>query len=350
MHSRAGLLPVALFAMLAAVSHVWAAETVRVRDFAPNPGKLLMFKYVPDGLPTKSPLVVALHGCTQQAADFDDESGWTTLAEHFRFALLLPEQQQDNNSARCFNFFMDEHNRRGRGEAASIAAMVSTMMAQHDVDRSRVFITGLSAGGAMTAVMLAAYPDVFTAGAIIAGVPYGCASAGGSAFLRTQKFWFVWWYGEAGWAAYRCGIDRTPLPPLAPSTHSPDEWRRLLAEAGAPATTTAWPKVSIWHGSEDGTVHPANLQELVKQWTAAHGIDQVPDAQSPSSGPYRRREYKDMQGDTKVESFEIPGMRHAIPVDPGPGPNQCGKSGDYFAPTGVCAALLVARFWGLDRH
>jgi len=87
----------------------------------------------------------------------------------------------------------------------------------------------------------------------------------------------------------------------------------------------------------------------VKQWTAAHGIDQDADAQGPSSSPYRPREYKDTQGDTKVESFEIPGMGHAIPVDPGPGPNQCGKPGHYFAPTGACADLATLGARDLPR-
>lgn len=295
--------------------------------------------------------MVALHGCTQQATTFDDESGWTDLAERFQFALLLPEQQEANNSARCFNFFMEQHNRRGEGEAASIAAMVEAITVEHDLDVARTFVTGLSAGGAMTAVMLAAYPDVFNAGALIAGLPYGCASTTGSAWLDAQKSSFLWWYypqGEAVWAAYRCGIDRTPLPPPPPGRRSPEEWRALLAEAGGPPATTVWPRASIWHGSADGTVHPWNLDELVKQWTAAHGVDQVPDAESPSGAPYQKREYQDAEGETKVEAFEVPGLGHAMPIAPGSGRDQCGTPAEHFSAAGVCAASLIVEFWGLD--
>jgi len=161
------------FVLAAVVSAAHAAETVQVPSFAPNPGNLRMFKYVPDSLPAGARLVVALHGCTQSATKFDDESGWTELADHLGFALLLPEQQQANNERLCFNWYLADHNRRGQGEAASIVAMIDEMKTRHGIDPNRIFVTGLSAGGAMTAVMLAAYPDVFRAGAIIAAVLHG---------------------------------------------------------------------------------------------------------------------------------------------------------------------------------
>ena len=94
-----------------------AAETRQVPGFTPNPGDLLMFEHVPDGLPPRSPLVVALHGCTQSATEFGDDSGWAGLAERQRFALLLPQQREANNADLCFDWFRDNDNRRGRGEA-----------------------------------------------------------------------------------------------------------------------------------------------------------------------------------------------------------------------------------------
>ena len=251
------------------------AETRLVPGFSPNPGRLGMFAYVPDGLARGAPLVVALHGCTQGARDFDDESGWTELAGRFGFAVLLPEQSPANNSERCFSFFSAEHNRRGAGEAASIAAMVERMRAEHGSDPRRTFVTGLSAGGAMSAVMLAAYPDLFAAGAIIAGVPYGCASTGGRWHLAWQRLWWLMSYGEGAWAASRCGIDRTGYFRQRPVDLDPPAWGSRLGEAGAPAPA-AWPRVSLWQGSADRIVHPANLDELVEQWTSAHGIDAVP--------------------------------------------------------------------------
>src|ERR1035437_8613998 len=108
-----------------------------VTGFGSNPGALRMFEYVPaDPQPA---LVVVLHGRTQTAASYDFGAGWSTLAYRHGFVLLLPEQQPENNAKNCFNWFLAGDIERGRGEAMSI----------------RVFVTGLSAGGAMTSVMLA---------------------------------------------------------------------------------------------------------------------------------------------------------------------------------------------------
>src|SRR6185312_13986051 len=94
----------------------------------------------------------------------------------YGFALLLPEQQRTNNPNGCFNWFLPEHSRRDQGEALSIRQMIAKSVRDFGIDRQRIFVTGLSAGGAMTSIMLACYPDVFAGGAIIAGLPYGAAT------------------------------------------------------------------------------------------------------------------------------------------------------------------------------
>jgi pimeloyl-ACP methyl ester carboxylesterase len=129
--------------------------------FGSNPGALRMLKFVPRGLRGSSPLVVLLHGCGQTAHDIDHGSGWSTLANEIGFALLVPEQRRSNNAQRGFNWFQPSDTKRGRGEALSIRQMVNSMIEDHGLDRRRVYITGLSAGGAMTCALLAAYPDVF---------------------------------------------------------------------------------------------------------------------------------------------------------------------------------------------
>ncbi len=135
-----------------------------------------MFTYLPPDVSAPCALMVVLHGCTQNAASYDRGAGWSTLAERFGFALLLPEQQRTNNPNGCFNWFQTGDIERGHGEALSIRQMVSKMVSDHGIDPARVFVTGLSAGGAMTSVMLATYPEVFAGGAIIAGLPYGAAN------------------------------------------------------------------------------------------------------------------------------------------------------------------------------
>jgi poly(hydroxyalkanoate) depolymerase family esterase len=144
-------------------------------NFGNNPGALRMFVYVPTSLRTPLRLVAILHGCGQTAANYEKGTGWTDLAQLLGFAILAPEQTRSNNINGCFNWFNAADTSRNHGEAASIRAMIEWMIVHHPIDRTRVFITGLSAGGAMTAAMLAAYPDMFAGGAIIAGLPFGAA-------------------------------------------------------------------------------------------------------------------------------------------------------------------------------
>ena len=112
-----------------------------------NPGNLKMCTYVPDDLEASRPLVVALHGCTQQASDYDDETGWVKLADKHKFALLLPQQQQANNATKCFNWFEQGDIERDQGEALSIRQMIDKMIADEAADSENVYVTGLSAGG-----------------------------------------------------------------------------------------------------------------------------------------------------------------------------------------------------------
>jgi poly(hydroxyalkanoate) depolymerase family esterase/uncharacterized protein (TIGR02246 family) len=295
-----------------------AATLTEVAGFGSNPGSLRMFVHVPDGLQPSSPLVVALHGCTQSAAAYDDETGWTALADARGFALLLPQQEFSNNFLRCFNWFQLGDIARDRGEALSIRQMIDKMKTEHAIDPERVYITGLSAGGAMTAVMLAVYPEAFVGGAVIAGLPYRCA---------TNSF-------EAQFPCMNPGKDL-----------SPTQWGNLVRTAtnhGGP-----WPKVSIWHGSADPTVRPVNAAELMEQWTDLHGIDQVPDAEE-AIGQHRRWVFQDAEGNALVETFSIAGMGHGTPVDPGPEEDQCGTAGAFILDADICSSFHIAKFWGLD--
>src|SRR5215469_12480805 len=144
--------------------------------FGSNPGNLRMFAYAPQHLPPAAPLVIALHGCTQTADDYDHGTGWSSLADKLGFVAVYPQQQPANNPRNCFSWFLPDDIARGQGEARSIREMVEHAIATFDADRGRVFVTGLSAGGAMASVMLATHPEVFAGGAIIAGLPYGCAN------------------------------------------------------------------------------------------------------------------------------------------------------------------------------
>lgn len=295
-----------------------AAGLVEVTGFGSNPGNLRMFSYVPDGLPVGQPLVVALHGCTQSAAAYDDETGWAKYADQWQFALLLPQQQGSNNGFSCFNWFEPGDIARGQGEALSIKQMVDQMLTDHGSDSTRVYVTGLSSGGAMTAVMMAAYPDVFRAGASVGGVPYRCATSS----------------GEVN-GCMNPGVDRTP-----------QAWGDLV-RAAFPSWSGPWPHLSIWHGDSDTTVSPTNLTELMEQWTNVHGADQTPDVQDTVQG-YPHKLYRDPAGAPVVETYMVTGMGHGQPIDPGPAQEQCGVVGAWVLDVDVCAAYHIGRFWLLD--
>ncbi len=204
-----------------------------VYEFGSNPGALRMFKYVPAR--PKSALVVVLHGCKQTAANYDLGAGWSTLADRYGFVLLLPQQQVSNNPNTCFNWFLPGDTARGKGEALSIRQMVETMIIEHGIDRRRVFVTGLSAGGAMTSVMLATYPEVFAAGAVIAGLPFGTATNVKEAL---ESMFHV-------------------------RARPAREWGDLVR--GASRYRARWPRISVWQGGADPVVKPENANQIVKQ-------------------------------------------------------------------------------------
>ncbi len=299
-----------------------------VTGFGSNPGNLNMCTYVPDNLETSRPLVVALHGCKQQAADYDDETGWIEISEKYQFALLFPQQKEANNQNKCFNWFEPNDIEREKGESMSIRQMIEKMVVDAGIAPEKIYITGLSAGGGMAAVMLAVYPDIFAGGAIIAGIPYKCATNLGEAL------------GE-------CGVSLLPGQLVSMKDLSPDAWGNLVRNASS--HNGSFPRVSIWQGTKDTTVNPADQQELVDQWTNVLGIDQIPDIEDTING-HEHKLYNNEQGDALVETVLISSMGHGTPIDPGEGDSQCGATGPFILDVGICSSFHIIEFWGLDSQ
>jgi poly(hydroxyalkanoate) depolymerase family esterase len=296
-----------------------ASSLVQVSSFGTNPGALSMYTYTPAGLAKGRPVVVALHGCTQTASDYYTHSGWPALADRWQFEVVFPQQSSANNASQCFNWFLTAKDTRGNGEAASIKSMVDKAVADHGSDTSRVFLTGLSAGGAMTADLLAAYPDVFAAGGIDSGLPAQCAT--------TQA------------QATNCQQNNQNLTPA--------QWADR-ANAQAPAGYSGpRPRVAIWQGTADYVVYPVNGTELRDQWTAVHGLSQTPTSTQTLPGGTALTNYVDSNGTTKVQFYSISGMGHGTAVDPGTGPTQCGSTGAYFLAY-LCSSYYTGVFFGLD--
>src|ERR1700738_912044 len=288
-----------------------------VHEFGSNPGNLRMFTYSPPQHAANPALVVVLHGCTQTAASYDYGAGWSTLADRYGFALLLPEQQRSNNPNGCFNWFLPDDSQRGRGEALSIRQMIETFVMDKKIDRDRVFITGLSAGGAMTSVMLACYPEVFAGGAIIAGLPYGAASNVQQAFESMFQ---------------------------SPS-RSAREWGDLVRAAapyGGP-----WPRISGWHGTAAKIVVPPNAREILKQWTDVHELPGMPSMEGSVAG-YPRQVWLNDAGEELIESFAI-NIGHGTPLATGDADEQCGVAGSFLLDVGISSSYHIAKFFNLTE-
>lgn len=291
------------------------ARLAPLGDFGSNPGALNAWLHVPEKPSRKMPLVVVLHGCTQTAAAYDHGSGWSALADQHGFAVLYPEQQRSNNPNLCFNWFVPSDTRRGSGETASIQQMIETMIARHRIDAGRVFITGLSAGGAMASAMLATHPELFAGGAIIAGLPHGVANTIPEAFDRMRGH----------------GI---------PSDQALQALLRDASNHQGP-----WPTVSVWQGTSDNTVAAANAQAIVAQWRAAHKLD----ARAPETDRidgYPRGRWQDAKGRVLVEEVTVTGMGHGTPLSTG-GKNGVGAAGPFMLDVGISSTRHIAAGWGI---
>ncbi|NBB70836.1 MAG: PHB depolymerase family esterase [Alphaproteobacteria bacterium] len=332
----ASLAGLALAAALAVPHPVEALQAVD--DFGANPGALDLFVHAPSSLGADGAMVVALHGCTQSAADFDDETGLAALAEAVPFVLLLPQQRAANNAERCFNFFERGDNRPAEGESASIRNMIAYGVERFAVDPARIHVLGLSAGGSMTAVLMANYPELFRAGAVVAGTPFDCNRP----TLLTSAPW--WWlrtfFGEAAAASFACGI----LGPNAIDRTARD-WGDAV-RALHPTPPARWPRVSLWHGDADEVVDPANQRELLQQWSDVHGIDTAPESREVVSDAARER-HADAAGTTLIESWTLADFPHALAVDPDAEPVACGVAAEFLEPAELCTVRRVAAFWGL---
>ena len=286
-----------------------------IRDFGTNPGALRALVRVPEDMPVGAPLVVVLHGCTQSAAKYDAGSGWSALADANGFAVLFPEQRITNNPNLCFNWFVPEHAKRDNGEPLSIRQMIAAVVAQYGIDPARIYVTGLSAGGAMTSILLAAYPDVFAGGAIIAGLPFGAARSMGQAFARMNG------------RGYSTNADLVASVYEASSHKGP------------------WPTISVWQGSADTTVDPSNAARIVAQWRGVLGIE-TDQPVSDRIDECTRDRWIDPMGRVLIESWLVPNMGHGTPLKTS-GRDGCGHAGPFMVEAGVSSTRHIAQSWGL---
>lgn len=238
--------------------------------------------YLPSAPPDQAlPLVVMLHGCSQSADDFATGTGMNQRARNEGFFVLYPEQSHEANPNGCWNWFKPEHQQRNHGEPALLASMVQTVISGHHIDPSRVFIAGLSAGGAMAMLMAHAYPEMFAAIGVHSGLPVGAVSTMDQALSVMNR-------GDT-----------------SPATAEP------MPEQAHHAGHSHTP-IIVFHGDQDSTVHPSNGEQVVK---AALGqtMYQVRIEQGTSSNgrPYTRQVYTDLHEKVLAEYWLVHGTGHA---------------------------------------
>ncbi|ANN77923.1 alpha/beta hydrolase family esterase [Bordetella flabilis] len=278
-------------------------------SFAHQGRKLTYKLYLPPSsaamAPTPRPMVVMLHGCTQGAADFATGTRMHALARDLGVVVLYPEQDRRANPQKCWNWFKPQHQQRGRGEPAVLAALTQSIAAEYGVDTDRVFVAGLSAGGAMAEIVGRCYPDVFAAVGVHSGLPAGSAT---------------------------------------------DVMTALAAMRGASAAPTkrqidaAVPPTIVFHGDADTVVHVNNGAAIVEAARKANGTEAAGpgpasqgEGQSSRGQRYTRRVYNDAEGRGKTEYWLLHGAGHAW--------SGGDAQGSYTDPAGVDASAEMLRFF-----
>lgn len=228
--------------------------------------------YIPPGASSRPmPLVVMLHGCTQNPDDFAAGTAMNEAARAQGFFVLYPAQSQKANPQRCWNWFKHSHQARGRGEPAILAGMTREVMARHAIDAGRVYVAGLSAGGAMAAILGQAYPDLFAAVGVHSGLAAGAASDLPSA-LQAMK----------------------GAPPADKAVG-----------AAAPVPTI------VIHGDKDATVHASNGERVYAESAGAGSSAQTETGRTPGGRSWTRRIHRDAGGKAIAEHWLVHGAAHA---------------------------------------
>jgi poly(hydroxyalkanoate) depolymerase family esterase len=301
---------------------------------------------------TPAPLVIALHGYTQTAEEYKNTTQWDLLAGRYKFYVAFPQTNNDVVNAggrpaawKWWRDFAAWTRTSFNQHYKPITDTVNAMKAAHDIDPNRIFITGLSAGGYMTTIMLACYPDVFAAGAAFSGGPHNCDLK--CTDSNKQQDW-----------------TRPPgyVPPTAADVKNayPTHWNDA---------STRKPRLMVFHGGLDQAVKPINLGDAMRQWTGALGIDQTADNTAlgvPAQlGGYEYKAYA--QGNAiGVATVLMSDLGHGTPVKPGAAVDEGGTDPfptkvaadcsnvtdpnckqDWTNTGGVYGPYLAAKFFGL---
>ena len=309
-------------------SHTHASLTRRYKLYAP-PGSA-------GGTGKSLPLVVMLHGCTQNPDDFAAGTGMNERAREQGFYVLYPAQSADANPQRCWNWFKHTHQSRGRGEAALLASMTLSIMQQHGIDARRVYIAGLSAGGAMAAIVAAAYPEIYAAVGVHSGLAVGAASNVAEALAAMR-----------GGANFGANVGENIGENIGAKAFTGGSARN--GQGGQQDHAGSAVPTIVFHGDQDRTVHPRNGEQVCEQVIASvqggAGQSVTQDVEhGVSSGGRRftRSVHRSGNGQTVAEHWRVNGAAHAWSGGHAPG--------SYTDPKGPDATGEMLRFFLAHPH
>ncbi len=286
------------------------AKSFVSRSFANAAGSRDYKLYIPSGQTGPRPLVVMLHGCTQSPDDFAAGTRMNELAEERGFYVAYPGQSAGANAQKCWNWFQPSDQGRERGESGIIAGLVRALCAEHPIDAGRVYIAGLSAGGAAAANIARAYPDLFAAVGVHSGLAAACARDLSSALMAMRN-------GAPGSAlpGTNFGADPAMQAPRLPTI--------------------------VFHGDEDATVNRRNGEAVLAQ----AGIESLQKAEETSGSdaarPYTRTRYSDEAGRVQAEAWIVQGGGHAW--------SGGSPAGSYTDPQGPDASRAMLDFFEQHR-
>ena len=259
--------------------------------------------YIPADAEPGAPLVVMLHGCTQDPDDFARGTAMNAQADAHGFLVAYPCQTQSANAQKCWNWFRPEDQRRDHGEPALIAGLTRAIIAEHGIDANRVYVAGLSAGGAAAAVMAAAYPDLYAAVGIHSGLACGVARDVPSALMAMRR------------------------------------------GGGAGGRSESFVPIITFHGDQDQTVHEVNAREIIAAASTAQGTRLTTkrhSGRSEGGRAYIRETSADASGTVLIEQWTVQGLGHAW--------SGGDSSGSYTDPSGPDASAEMVRFFLEHRH
>jgi poly(hydroxyalkanoate) depolymerase family esterase len=313
------LFSVLYFSVLLATS---ANALDEVENFGSNLGNCDMFVYEPASLSKNAPtpLLVAIHGCSETATKLAKQTGWNELADRHGFRILYPQQKMSNNSSRCWNWFQAEDTYDGQGELGSIREMIDYMQTHYAIAEGEVYVYGVSSGGAMTSALLANYPELFHAGCVYAGGAFGAAD--------------------------------TPIKAMKSMTNPEDLSADKLAENVRNQSgddISQYPRVVVVHGTSDPIVNSRNGELVCRQWVELHGMGEqhLRSSLINDREDLVLKEYCAPTGEALVSHLEISKLMHQLAIDPGDGEQQGGKRSIFSADYDFHSTWWIARQMGL---